>query len=287
MRGQAYGKAVEVLKTIRSYYRNSPAAFISGIIIFLFILVAILAPLLTAYEYDAIDLSNRFAAPGYGHIFGTDELGRDFFTRVLYGSRISLLVGIVSTVLSTFIGVVLGVIAGFSGKFVEAAIMRVTDVALAFPSLLLTMVIMFTLGGGMLNMFIAIALVNWAGTARIIYAQTLRIKEATYIEYARLAGLSRPEIIFRHIIPNCTPEIIAVLTMDIPSAIIAESTLSFLGLGISKPVASWGTLVNTGRQYLFTNPMMCIIPCAAIAALVLAFNIFGRNIEKLRGYDYE
>lgn len=287
MCGQAYGKAVEILKTIRSYYRSSPAAVISGIIIVLFILAAISAPLLTPYEYDAIDLSNRFAAPGGGHIFGTDELGRDFFTRVLFGSRISLLVGIVSTVLSTFIGVLLGVIAGVSGKFVEAAIMRAADVALAFPSLLLAMVIMFSLGGGMFNMFLAIALVNWAGSARIIYSQTLKIKEASYIEYARLAGLSRLEIIFRHIIPNCTSEIISVLTMDIPSAIIAESTLSFLGMGIARPAASWGTLVNTGRQYLFTDPILCIIPCAAIAVIVLAFNVFGRNIEKLRGYDYE
>lgn len=275
------------MKTIRTLYNNSPAAFVSGLVIILFILAAVLAPLLTPYEYDAIDLSNRFANPGSGHLFGTDELGRDFFTRILYGSRISLLVGFAATLISTCIGVILGVTAGYSGKFGETVIMRITDIALAFPSLLLIMVIMFTLGGGMVNMFIAIALVNWAGSARIVYSQTLRIKESAYIEYAKLAGTSKPGIIFRHIIPNCSSAIIAVFTMDIPSAIISESTLSFLGMGIAKPFASWGTLASTGRQYLYTDPMLCIIPCIAIAVIVLAFNIFGKNIEKLRGFDYE
>lgn len=275
------------MKTIRTFYNNSPAAFISGIIIILFIIAAVLAPLFTPYEYDAIDLSNCFADPGSEHILGTDELGRDFFTRVLYGSRISLFVGFAATLISTCIGVILGVTAGYSGRFCETVIMRITDISLSFPSILLIMVIMFTLGGGMINMFLAIALVNWAGSARIVYSQTLRIKESAYIEYAKLAGLSKAGIIFKHIIPNCSSAIIAVFTMNIPSAILAESTLSFLGMGIAKPFASWGTLANTGRQYLYTNPMLCIIPCIAIAIIVLAFNIFGKNIEKLRGFDYE
>lgn len=264
---------------IQRLFRENRMAAISAVVILIFILGAIFAPLLTPYGFEEIDPLNRLSPPSGKHLLGTDELGRDILTRLLYGSRISLLVGIVPTIISMLVGAGLGIVAGYIGGKVDTIIMRLADVMLAFPSMLLAMVIMYTLGDGIINIFLALALVNWASVARIVRAETLKLKESEYVEAARSIGVSPFTIMRRHILPNCIPSMIVLFTLNIPSAILSESSLSFLGLGIQKPMASWGLMVNTGRQFLTTNPWLSLTPSVAIMLVVLAFNFLGDGLR--------
>lgn len=259
--------------------RENKLALISFIIILLFVLAAILAPVLTPYRFDEMDLANRLKAPSAEHLLGTDEGGRDILTRMLYGSRVSLLVGVVPTVLSMLLGALLGILAGYLGGWVDALLMRLADIMLAFPSMLLAMVIMYTLGDGLINIFLALTLVNWASVARIVRSETLKLRESEYVEAARSIGVPAWRVMLRHILPNCVPSLIVLFTLNIPSAILTESSLSFLGLGIQAPDASWGLMVNTGRQFLYTAPWMSLAPSAAIMAIVLAFNFLGDGLR--------
>ncbi|MBR6678521.1 MAG: ABC transporter permease [Oscillospiraceae bacterium] len=271
----------ENLRTItRRLWRENKLAAASAVLILLFLLLAALAPVITPYGFDEIvDAANRLAPPSTQHLLGTDEVGRDVLTRMLYGARISLLVGIVPTVISMLAGAVLGILAGYLGGRVDSIIMRLADIMLAFPSMLLAMVIMYTLGDGIINIFLALALVNWASVARIVRAETLKLRETEYVEAARSIGVGRFTIMRRHILPNCIPSMIVLFTLNIPSAILSESSLSFLGLGIQKPMASWGLMVNTGRQYLYTNPWLSLAPSIAIMLIVLAFNFLGDGLR--------
>lgn len=263
---------------VRLWKENKTAVFCAFVIL-IFVLAALLAPVLTPYGYDEITETFRLSKPSWQHPLGTDELGRDVLTRLLYGARISLLVGFVPTVISMIVGAGLGILAGFVGGKTDAVIMRLADIMLAFPSMLLAMVIMYTLGDGIINIFLALALVNWASVARIVRAETLKLKEAEYVEAAESIGVSRGKIMLRHILPNCIPSLIVLFTLNIPSAILSESSLGFLGLGIEKPMASWGLMVNTGRQYLYTNPLLSLAPSAAIMIIVLAFNFLGDGLR--------
>ena len=264
---------------LKRLFRENRLAMISAIVIALFILAAILAPILTPYEFDQQDIFARLAPPSGTHLLGTDELGRDILTRMLYGSRVSLLVGIVPTMISMLAGAVLGILAGYLGGIVDTLVMRLADIMLAFPSMLLAMVIMYTLGDGIVNIFLALALVNWASVARIARAETLRLRETEYVEAARSIGVTRAKIMLRHILPNCVPSMIVLFTLNIPSAILSESSLSFLGLGIRPPMASWGMMVSVGRQYLYSNPWLSLAPSAAIMVIVLAFNFLGDGLR--------
>jgi len=259
--------------------RENKLALISFIIILLFVLAAILAPVLTPYRFDEMDLANRLKAPSAEHLLGTDEGGRDVLTRMLYGSRVSLLVGVVPTLLSMLLGTVLGILAGYLGGWIDALLMRLADIMLAFPTMLLAMVIMYTLGDGLINIFLALTLVNWASVSRIVRAETLRLRESEYVEAARSIGVGSLRIMLRHILPNCIPSLIVLFTLNIPSAILAESSLSFLGLGIQAPDASWGLMVNNGRQFLYTAPWISLAPSAAIMVIVLAFNFLGDGLR--------
>lgn len=264
---------------VRRLFKENKLAIVSLVIIMLFVLGAIFAPWLTPYGYEDIDPINRLGGLNSQHLLGSDELGRDVLTRLLYGSRISLLVGIVPTVISMLAGAVLGIIAGYMGGRVDGVIMRLADIMLAFPSMLLAMVIMYTLGDGIINIFLALALVNWASVARIVRAETLKLRETEFVEAARSIGVSNFKIMWRHIMPNCIPSMIVLFTLNIPFAILSESSLSFLGLGIEKPMASWGMMVNTGRQYLYTNPELSLVPSVAIMLIVLAFNFLGDGLR--------
>jgi ABC-type dipeptide/oligopeptide/nickel transport system permease subunit len=226
-----------------------------------------------------MDLTNRLAPPSAAHLLGTDEGGRDVFTRLLYGARVSLLIGIVPTLLSMMIGAALGILAGFSGGKTDTVIMRIADVMLAFPSILLAMVLMYMLGDGLINVFLTLSIVNWASVARVVRAETLRLKELEYVEAARVIGVSKNKILLRHILPNCIPTLIVLFTLNVPSSILTESSLSFLGLGVQPPAASWGLMVNQGRQYLYTAPWLSFAPCIAIMLTVLAFNFLGDGLR--------
>lgn len=273
------GEAQTFGTMMRRMVRENKLAVISFGVIILFILAAVFAPLLTPYTYDEMDLANRLAPPSAAHLLGTDEGGRDVFTRLLYGARVSLLIGIVPTLLSMMIGAALGILAGFSGGKTDTVIMRIADVMLAFPSILLAMVLMYMLGDGLINVFLTLSIVNWASVARVVRAETLRLKELEYVEAARVIGVSKNKILLRHILPNCIPTLIVLFTLNVPSSILTESSLSFLGLGVQPPAASWGLMVNQGRQYLYTAPWLSFAPCIAIMLTVLAFNFLGDGLR--------
>lgn len=273
------GEAETFSTAMKRLWRENKLASASAIVIVLFILAAIFAPLLTPYTFDGMDLLHRLAPPSKEHLLGTDEAGRDVLTRLLYGARISLLVGIVPTIISMLVGAVLGIIAGYNGGWVDTLIMRLADIMLAFPSMFLAMVIMYTLGDGMINIFLALALVNWASVARIVRSETLKLRESEFIEAARSIGVKRVVIMLRHILPNCIPSLIVLFTLNIPSAILSESSLSFLGIGIKAPQASWGLMVNTGRQFLYSQPWLSLSPSIAIMLIVLSFNFLGDGLR--------
>ena len=264
---------------MRRMAQENRLAVVSAAVILLLVLAAVFAPLLTRYSETDMDLMHRLSPPSAGHLLGTDEGGRDILTRMLYGSRVSLLVGVVPTLLSMVIGAGLGVVAGYHGGWLDAVIMRLADIMLAFPSMLLAMVIMYTLGGGLINVFLTLALVNWASVARVVRSETLRIRKSEYVEAARVIGVSRTRIILRHILPNCLPTLLVLFTLNVPSSILTESSLSFLGLGIQPPQSSWGQMVNMGRQFLYNAPWLSFVPSAAIMLTVLAFNFLGDGLR--------
>ncbi|MBQ6322632.1 MAG: ABC transporter permease [Lachnospiraceae bacterium] len=259
--------------------RENKVAVVSAVIILLVVLAAIFAPVLSPYSFDEMDILHRLSAPSPQHIFGTDEGGRDILTRLLYGARISLLVGVLPSVISILIGALFGLISGFRGGLVDAVIMRAADIMLAFPSMLLAMVIMYMLGDGLINVFLTLSLVNWASVARIVRSETLRLKKSEYVEAAHVMGVSGTRVILRHILPNCLPTLIVLFTLNVPSAILTESSLSFLGLGVQIPNASWGLMINMGRQYLYNAPWVSFVPGLAIMVVVMAFHFLGDGLR--------
>ena len=265
-------------KLLMMLKKNKLAAF-SLLVIVLICVVAAAAPLIAPYDPNAPAITNRFAAPSAEHWFGTDELGRDVFSRLLYGTRISIMIGLVPTLISMTIGTILGLAGGFYGGKIDFVIMRFADIVLAFPSLLLAMVVMYTLGASLINIFIALSIVQWAGTARVIRSQTLSLKEKEFVEAARSLGVRKWIIMLRHILPNCIPNLIVLFTMNIPSAILSESSLSFLGIGAQPPSTSWGLMVYRGKSYLFNYPWLALIPGLAILIFVLAFNFLGDGVR--------
>ena len=275
------GEAVTPGTLLRRLARENKLAVFSAALLMLFILAAVFGPLLSPYSETYMDLKHRLSPPSAAHPFGTDEGGRDILVRMLYGSRISLLVGVVPTLLSMVLGAFLGMLSGYIGGKTDALIMRIADIMLAFPSMLLAMVIMYTLGSGLINVFLTLTLVNWASVARVVRSETLRLKESAFVEAARVIGVSRARTILRHILPNCLPTMIVLFTLNVPSSILTESSLSFLGLGIQAPQASWGLMVNAGRQYLYNAPWLSFIPSGAIMLVVLAFNFLGDGIRDI------
>ena len=263
---------------IRRMARENKTAVISFAVIVLMILAASLAPFLTPYEENDMDLLHRLSPPSAEHLLGTDEGGRDVLTRLLYGARVSLLIGVVPALLSLALGSARGVLAGYRGGLTDAIIMRLADVTLAFPSMLLAMVIMYSLGGGIVDVFLTLTLVNWANVARVVRAQTLQLKSSEYVEAAQVIGVSRATVMRRHILPNCLSTMLVLFTLNVPASILTESSLSFLGLGVQPPNASWGLMINVGRQYLYTAPWLCFAPGAAIMLIVLAFNFLGNGL---------
>ena len=274
------GVDVETLSgdVLRAFWKNR-AALVGLVVVGIIALLALGAPWLLPGDPYAIDLDLRNLPPSWDHWFGTDHYGRDLFTRVVYGARISLVIGLIPAFLSTCIGSVLGVVSGFYGGRTDFWIMRLADVVLAFPSLLLAMAIMYTLGASLFNIFIALSVVGWASTSRIVRSQTLALKEKEFVEAARALGVSRGKIVFRHILPNCLPNIVVVFTMSIPAAIMQEAGLSFLGVGAQPPTPSWGLLVSQGKEFIFSAPWVAILPGVAILVLVLAFNFMGDGLR--------
>lgn len=273
------GENESFLDKVKLLCRDNKLAAFSAVVIILIALAAIFAPIVAPYDPTAQDLTNRLQGMSLEHIFGTDQLGRDVLSRMIYGARISLCIGIFPTLISMILGTILGLMSGYLGKTVDFIIMRLADITMAFPSLLLAMVVMYTLGNGIINIFLALTIVSWAGTARVVRSQTLSLREMEYVEAARSMGVGSFTAMFRHILPNCLPNLIVLFTLNIPGSILSESSLSFLGIGAQSPATSWGLMVSEGKDYLFTNPVIAIAPGIAILVLALAFNFLGDGIR--------
>jgi ABC-type dipeptide/oligopeptide/nickel transport system permease subunit len=260
-------------------FRRNRLAVAGALVVLLLVACALLARILAPYDPLLVQLEKQFSPPSAAHPFGTDVYGRDIFSRVLFGARISLLIGLIPSAISMLIGTVVGVLGGFQGGWLDTLLMRLSDVVMAFPSIILAMVVTYTLGASLFTLFIALSVVGWAGAARVVRAQTLSLKERDFVTAARAIGVTRSGIMFRHIVPNCLAPIIVLLTLGIPSAIMAEAGLSFLGVGAQPPTPSWGLMVNEAQQYVFSAPWASILPGVAILITVLAFNFVGDGLR--------
>lgn len=255
---------------------------ILGLSILVFLTVAaILAPVVAPYDPSEI-VESQTLPPSFAHPFGTDDLGRDLFSRALYGARISLTVGFVAVFISIIVGTLLGAIAGYYGGWVDGTIMRFVDVMLAFPSIFLILAIQAMLTPNIYNVMIVIGLTAWMGVARLVRGEFLRIRELSYVEAARAIGCSNFRIIFRHILPNAQAPIIVAATLGMAGAILTESALSFLGMGVQPPMPSWGNMLMDSQAYLFDAPWMSVIPGILILLTVLSLYFVGEGLrEKL------
>ena len=267
--------------------RENPIGLIGLVIIAAVIVIAILAPLIAPADPTA-QIAKRLLEPGSEHLMGTDELGRDVFSRILFGSRISLYVGFVSVSIAVLLGVTIGVISGFYGRHVDSILMRFVDIVLAFPALVLAIMIAGLLGPNLTNAMLAIGVVYAPAFARVARGSVLTVKSEPYIEAARLLGSTNRRIILRHVLPNIVAPLIVMSTLSLSTAILTEASLSFLGLGVQPPQPSWGTMLNTGRRVMEIAPWVVIFPGIAIMLVVQGFNFFGDGLRdaldpKLRG----
>ncbi len=243
--------------------------------------IAVLAPVISPYSPVEQDILNQYNPPGGVHFFGTDNYGRDVMSRIIWASRISLSVGFFSVALGMFVGSIAGVIAGYAGGWVEGLLMRIVDIGLSFPTLVMGLVIMAVLGSGLDKLIIAIGIAMAPRFARIAHGPTLSIREESYIEAARAVGSRPTRILFRHIIPNILGEILVMATLWVATAIRIEANLSFIGLGVSPPTPSWGNMVRAGVNHLIMAPWLSLIPGAAILVTVLSFNMIGDGIRDI------
>ncbi len=237
------------------------------------------APVIAPYEFDAIDLASIRKAPSIDHWMGTDDLGRDLYTRVLYGGRVSILIGILSALFGTALGTLIGALAGYYGRLADSLLMRFTDVVYAIPTLpLLIILSSYTKATGT-SMALIIGLLSWMATARVVRGEVLKIKQMLYVEAARSLGAGNLRIIARHILPNAVGPIVVGATLSVGYAIILESSLSFLGLGVQPPTPTWGNLLMDAQATMATNPWLTIFPGAAILLTVLAVNFIGDGLQ--------
>ncbi|HOA77230.1 MAG TPA: ABC transporter permease [Thermosynergistes sp.] len=266
-------------ETISRFGENS-MAMVGFYVIAAVAIVAIFAPLISFHDPYEINLRQRLLLPSRAHILGTDAFGRDMLSRIIYGARISLLVGLIPSFISMGIGSAVGVTSGYLGGKVDFILMRVADIVIAFPSLLLAMVIMYTLGAGLSNIFIALSFVGWAEAARVVRSQVLSLREQEFVEAAKAMGVRRRAIMARHIFPNCLPSLVVLFTLKVPEFILAEASLSFLGVGAQPPVPSWGLLVSQGKEFIFSAPWVVAFPGGAIFLVALAFNFVGDGLRE-------
>ena len=261
----------------RQLQRNRMALAGVAIVIVMFLL-ALLAPL---YNHDpgAIDITQRLMPPGWGHFLGTDDLGRDVLARILYGARISLLVGFVAVGIATLIGIFVGAIAGFYGRWVDALLMRFVDIMLCFPTFFLILAVIAFLEPSIWNIMIIIGLTGWMGVARLVRAEFLSLRGRDFVIAAQSIGASDQRLIFCHILPNALSPVIVSATLGVAGAILTESALSFLGIGVQPPTPSWGNMLITGKQTLGSAWWLSVFPGMAILLTVLGYNLLGEGLR--------
>ncbi len=268
--------------------RKNRAAMVGLWITLFLVAAAIVGPFLSPYAYSDQDFDHIFEGPSRAHWFGTDELGRDLLTRVLYGARISLSIGFVASFVNVVIGVPYGAISGYAGGKVDNLMMRTVDIIYGVPLLLWVILLMVVLKPGLVNIYIALGTVYWLTMARIVRGQVLSLREREFVEAARALGVSTPRILLRHIVPNTMGPIIVTMTLSVPQAIFVEAFLSYIGLGVQAPMASWGSLASDATEVLRVAPHLVFFPGMAIVVTMLAFNFLGDGMRdaldpRLRG----
>jgi len=255
------------------------AATASAIILLLLTVAVIIGPMLLPWEYDVIDWEHIAEGPSASHWLGTDQIGRDLLVRLLEGGRISLMIGVVATLVSLVIGISWGAIAGYFGGKLDAVMMRIVDILYALPFMFFVILLMVFFGRNIFLMFVAIGAINWLDMARIVRGQTLSLKRKEFVEAAIVTGAGPFAIIRRHIVPNLLGVVAVYVTLTIPQVILAESFLSFLGLGVQEPQTSWGALVNDGAQVMETMPWLLIAPALTLAVTLFCFNFLGDGLR--------
>lgn len=266
-------------KETRKIFRQHTAGAVAFCVVLAIILVALLAPYIAPrdpYEYDVM---RRFEAPSGDYLVGTDNMGRCVLSRAIWGTRISLQVGLTASLIGAFMGLVMGVVAGYSGSTVEAILMRIVDVGLSFPFILLAILITAFFGGGLTNVMIAVGIARAPRMARIAHAATRQVRENEYIEASRAVGANHIRIMSRHILPNIAAPVIVRFTLDVAIAILAESSLSFLGMGITPPTPTWGGIIAVGREHLRRAPWIASAAGTAIFVTVLSINVLGDGVR--------
>lgn len=264
---------------VRTLLKNRTAMAGLGIVVALAALAG-LAPYIAGHDPNAVDMAHPLGAPSQAHPLGTDLYGRDILARLFWGGRVTLLLGVMSVGIAASIGVLLGLLAGYYGKLLDGLIMRFIDVLLAFPRVLLALTLVGLLGPGLWNVMIAVGIAGITGYARLVRGSVLSAKEHLYVEAARLIGCPNGTILFRHLLPNITGPVIVLATLDVGTAILAASSLSFLGLGVQPPTAEWGYMLNEGRSYLRVAPWMTLFPGLAIMLSVLSINMLGDGLRE-------
>jgi peptide/nickel transport system permease protein len=262
------------LKTFTSNFALSAGALIT----ILLILTALAAPILSPYDPSAQDTSKRLEGPSRQHLLGLDDLGRDVLSRVLYGSRVSLRVGFSVVILSSLLGVTLGAIAGYFGGTIDTLIMRLCDILLAFPGILLSIALVAVLGPSLNNVVMALAVIGWVGYARLVRGQVLKVREMEFVTAAKALGAQSARVISRHVLPNVLNPVIVMATLGLAGAILSEAALSFLGLGVQPPTPSWGAMLTAGRRYLGMANHLAIWPGVAIMIAVMGLNFLGDGL---------
>lgn len=265
-------------KTLKKIITNRLALFGLFIVMSLFT-VAVFAPLISPHDYKNIDVKNILMPPSAKHFFGTDDLGRDVFTRMIWGARISLAVGFVSVGISTFIGIILGSIAGYYGKYTDLIIMRFVDIMLCIPGFFLILAVIAFLGPNIFNIMIIIGLTSWMGIARLVRAEFLSLKEREFVLSAKASGASDFRIIFAHILPNALAPVFISAVLGVAAAVLLESSLSFLGLGIQPPTPSWGNILTDGKSNIEIAWWLSVFPGLAILITVLGYNLLGEGLR--------
>ena len=272
-------KSVTHKRRLPTFLRD-PTAVLGALIVLAVMFTAVFAPALTPYGPEDRDIRSRFEPPSAQHLLGTDNFGRDTLTRLAYGARVSIQVALIAVVISAVLGVLVGAFAGFFGGLVDTVLMRMVDTFLAFPPILLALALVAALGPSAASVMIALGLVYWTTYARVVRSSILSIREEEYVDASRALGASQLRTLFRHVLPNALGPVIVVATVGMGGAITAEAALSFLGLGVQPPTPSWGSILNTGLQFLRQAPFLSVFPGLAIMLTVLGFNMLG---DALRG----
>lgn len=269
-----------MIKNLKLGFKTNKLAVVGLIVIVVFSLASIFA-FLYPMDPNAISVTDRLVKPCLEHPFGTDDMGRDYLARCLYGGRASLMVGFMAMILSTAIGVIVGSISGFVGGKVDAVLMRLVDALMSLPTFLIMVVMNAYLKPGIQNVILIIGFLTWMNIARIVRGETMSLKEREYVVYSRVSGQSKGKIILKHILPNIMPTVIVAATMNIASAILMESALSFFGLGIRPPQASWGSMLSNAQRYITNAPHLAIFPGLLILLTVISFNYLGEVLRKV------